>query len=94
MLHGTLTLARLWTVLELNFYAMDSGASCIVKPYYVFVRIKEASVKMVDTGTTVSLISESLYKCSFTSVKHSTTNCMLKTFSQESLKLKSKFKQR
>lgn len=61
ILHRTLTLARLWTVLELNFFAMDSGTSRIVKLYYVFVRLKEASVKMVDTSTAVSVISECLY---------------------------------
>lgn len=74
ILHRTLTLARLWTVLELNFFAMDSGTSRIVKLYYVFVRLKEASVKMVDTSTAVSVISECLYKRRFKSVKLSQRN--------------------
>lgn len=45
----------------------------------------------VDTCTAVSVISESLYKRRFRSLKLSPANCVLKTYSQESLQLMGKF---
>lgn len=71
---------------------MHTGTGDIVKPYNVYVSVNGARVKMeVDTGAAVSVISESLYQRRFKSVKLNPANCVLKTYSQESLKLMGKF---
>lgn len=76
----------------LDLFAMDTSTGDIVKPYNVYVSVNGAKVKMeVDTGAAVSVISEGLYQRRFKSVKLSPANCVLKTYSQESLKLMGKF---
>lgn len=75
-----------------DLFAMDSSKGDIVKPYNVYVSVNGAKVKMeVDTGAAVSVISEGLYQRRFKSVKLSPANCVLKTYSQESLQLMGKF---
>ncbi|KAL2088270.1 hypothetical protein ACEWY4_015169 [Coilia grayii] len=75
-----------------DLFAVDSSKGDTVKPYYVYVSVNGARLKMeVDTGAAVSVISESLYKRRFRSLKLSPANCVLKTYSQESLKLMGKF---
>lgn len=75
-----------------DLFAVDSSKGDIVKPYHVYVSVNGARVKMeVDTGAAVSVISDSLYQCRFESVTLSPANCVLKTYSQESLQLIGKF---
>ncbi|KAL6468201.1 hypothetical protein MHYP_G00238780 [Metynnis hypsauchen] len=75
-----------------DLFAMDKTTGDVVKPYNVYVSVNGARVKMeVDTGAAVSVISEGLYQRRFKSVKLSPANCVLKTYSQESLKLMGKF---
>lgn len=77
---------------RVDLFAIDKGTGDIVKPYYVYVSVNGTRVKMeVDTGAAVSVISENLYKRRFKSVKLSPANCVLKTYSQESLQLFGKF---
>ena len=62
--------------------------SDIVKPYYVFLRVNDKRLKMeVDTGAAVSVISESLYKRRFRKKKLMPSNCVLRTYSKQSLRL-------
>lgn len=61
----------------------------IEKPYYVYVKVNEKRLKMeVDTGATVSVISEKLYKRRFKKVQLMPTNCVLRTYSKQSLRLR------
>lgn len=63
----------------------------IVKPYYAYVRVNGKRLKMeVDTGAAVSVISEKLYKRRFKKSTLVSTNCVLKTYSEQSLRLKGK----
>ncbi|XP_057673038.1 uncharacterized protein LOC130904346 [Corythoichthys intestinalis] len=60
-----------------------------VKPYYVYLRVNDKRLKMeVDTGAAVSVISESLYKRRFRKQKLMPSNCILRTYSKQSLSLK------
>ncbi|XP_013856691.1 uncharacterized protein LOC106512667, partial [Austrofundulus limnaeus] len=77
---------------DFGLFEMNTGNGDIVKPYYVYVSVNGSRVKMeLDTGAAVSVISENLYKRRFKSVKLSPANCVLKTYSQESLQLMGKF---
>lgn len=63
----------------------------IEKPYYVYVKVNEKRLKMeVDTGATVSVISEKLYKRRLKKVQLMPTNCVLRTYSKQSLRLRGK----
>lgn len=65
-----------------------SEADLIEKPY-VYVRVNEKRLKMeVDTGAAVSVISEQLYKRRFKRAKLMPTNCVLRTYSKQSLRLR------
>lgn len=69
--------------------AASETESEIVKPYYVYVRVEEERLKMeVDTGAAVSVISEKLYKRRFKKAKLRPTNCVLRTYSKQSLRLR------
>uniref|UniRef100_A0A3Q2EGN4 Gypsy retrotransposon integrase-like protein 1 n=1 Tax=Cyprinodon variegatus TaxID=28743 RepID=A0A3Q2EGN4_CYPVA len=77
---------------DFGLFEMNTGNGDVVKPYYVYVSVNGSRVKMeLDTGAAVSVISENLYKRRFKSVKLSPANCVLKTYSQESLQLMGKF---
>nr|XP_055061179.1 uncharacterized protein K02A2.6-like [Misgurnus anguillicaudatus] len=74
-----------------DLFAIETKGDKVNKPYYVYVRINNRRVKMeIDTGAAVSVISEKLYRRRFHKVKLSPANCILKTYSKESLELKGK----
>uniref|UniRef100_A0A8C9TQH4 CCHC-type domain-containing protein n=1 Tax=Scleropages formosus TaxID=113540 RepID=A0A8C9TQH4_SCLFO len=74
-----------------ELFAIDTNVHKVNKPYCVYVQINNVRVKMeVDTGAAVSVISEKLYHCRFYKVKLAPANCVLKTYSKESLELKGK----
>lgn len=65
--------------------------SNIEKPYFLYLKVNGKRLKMgVETGTAVSAISENLHKRTFRKLKLVFTNCVLRTYSQQSLKPKGK----
>lgn len=93
---GFATQYRAGNVRDVELFSIDTesgdtaseAGSEIVKPYYVYIRVNEKRLKMeIDTGAAVSVISEKLYKRRFKKEKLMHSNCVLRTYSKQSLRL-------
>lgn len=93
---GFITQYRAGNVSEVELFSVETenkdiaseAGTEIVKPYYVYVRVNEKRLKMeIDTGAAVSVISENLYKRRFKKEKLMPSNCVLRTYSKQSLRL-------
>lgn len=85
---GNVSEVELFSVETGNKDIASEAGTDMVKPYFVYVRVNEKRLKMeIDTGAAVSVISENLYKRRFKKEKLMPSNCVLRTYSKQSLRL-------